>query len=76
MPSEGAWPKPSQLAVATGKGALQLAPDEQHPPSDKVARSEATQNVFHNASNTILGEQPLHRPLPAPPKSRNEAEFE
>ena len=46
MPSEGAWPKPSQLAVATGKGALQLAPDEQHPPSDKVARSEATQNVF------------------------------
>jgi len=46
MPSVGAWPKPSQLAVATGKGALQLAPDEQHPPSDKAARSEATQNVF------------------------------
>jgi len=42
----GGWPKPSQLAVATGKGALQLTLDEQHPPSDKAARSEATQNVF------------------------------
>ena len=54
MSSVGGWPKPSQLAVATGKGALQLTLDEQHPPSDKAARSEATQNVF--ITHQILGE--------------------
>jgi len=54
MSSVGGWPKPSQLAVAIGKGVLQLTLDEQHPPSDKAARSEATQNVF--ITHQILGE--------------------
>jgi len=46
MSSVGCWPKPSQLAVTVGKGAVQLRPDKQHPPSDKVARSKVRQNVF------------------------------
>ena len=46
MSSVGCWPKPSQLAVTVGKGALQLRPDKQHPPSDRVARSKVRQNIF------------------------------
>jgi hypothetical protein len=64
MSSVGCWPKPSQLAVTVGKGALQLRPDKQHPPSDRVARSKVRQNIF--ITHLRFSESRRYRKVPPP----------